>query len=105
MINHDHADDEPCPGPMTDDPQFSGLPASVVDNAKRARCSRCKEQIVTSKTVSGTVMVNYYVPALGVKQRAILCGACGLLLRELLHPEILGDPTYRAVVEELRSRW
>lgn len=93
------------PEPLTDDPRFSGLPASVVDNAKQAHCSRCKEQIVTSGAATGTVMVNYYIPALSVWRRAILCGRCGLLLRELLHPELLDDPTYLAASEMLRSSW
>lgn len=93
------------PEPATDDPRFSGLPASVVETAKKALCSRCKVQIVESEGKTGTVMVNYYVPALGVRQRTILCGKCGLLLRELLHPEVLDSPIYRAVVDDLRSNW
>lgn len=93
------------PEPLTDDPRFSGLAASTVDNAKKANCSRCKVQIVTAPGMTGTVMVNYYVPALSVRQRTILCGACGLLLRELLHPELLDNPVYQAVVAKLRSTW
>lgn len=93
------------PEPETDDPRFSGLPASVVETAKEARCSRCKDQIVTSSAMTGTVMVNYYVPALSVRQRTILCGKCGLLLRELLHPELTDNLMYQAAVEKLRSTW
>lgn len=93
------------PEPETDDPRFSGLPASVVETAKLANCSRCKDQIVTSSAMTGTVMVSYYVPALSVRQRTILCGKCGLLLRELLHPELTENPTYQAVVAQLRSTW
>lgn len=90
---------------LTNDPRFSGLPASVVENAKQAKCSRCKETVVESKAMTGTVMVNYYVPAVGVRQRTILCGLCGLLLRELLHPELADNPTYQAVKAELRARF
>lgn len=90
---------------MSDDPRFFGLPADVVEAAKRARCSRCKEQVVESAGVRGTVMVNYYVPALGARERAILCGPCGLLLRELLHPEVLDQPGYAAARDLLRSTW
>lgn len=93
------------PEPLTDDPRFAGLPASTVENAKQAKCSRCKEVVVEAPGMRGTVMVNYYVPALGVRQRVILCGPCGLLLRELLHPEILDSPQYLAASEMLRSSW
>jgi hypothetical protein len=93
------------PEPETDDPRFSGLPASVVENAKKAKCSRCKETVVESKAMTGTVMVNYYVPAVGVRQRTILCGLCGLLLRELLHPELADNPMYQAAKAELRARF
>lgn len=93
------------PEPLTDDPRFSDLPASVVETAKQAKCSRCKETVVESSAMTGTVMVNYYVPALSVRKRTILCGKCGLLLRELLHPEILDDPTYLAASEMLRGSW
>lgn len=89
----------------TDDPRFSGLPADIVEMAKQARCSRCKEQVVESAGVHGTVMVNYYLPSLGTRNRAILCGPCGLLLRELLCPEVLDQPGYQAARDLLRSSW
>lgn len=130
-MKHPHSDDEQCtplcrpnhyfddslgdpatctgdhnhPEPLTDDPRFSGLPASVVERAKRASCSRCKEAVVESAGMRGTVMINYYVPALGVRQRTILCGPCGLLLRELLHPELLDSPQYRAAKTLLQENW
>lgn len=81
------------------------LPQSVIDAASEAYCTRCKEQIVGSKSVTGTMMFNYYVPALGVRARGILCGACGIAFREFASPELADNPAYRAVVAELRSRW
>lgn len=95
------------PEPLTDDPRFSGLPAAVVETAKKAKCTRCDVQIVEQgdEKMAGTVMVSYYVPALGVKQRGFLCGPCGLAFREFLVPSLETNPLYRAVVTELRSRW
>ena len=91
--------------PETDDPRFSGLPASVVERAKKAACSRCGEQIIESKGLTGTVFLNLYVPAIGTRERLFLCGPCGLAAREFLHPALLDNPVYRAVVAELRSRF
>lgn len=93
------------PEPETDDPRFSGLPADVVERAKQAKCTRCGETVVESKGMQGTVMVNYYVPALGVRQRGILCGLCGLLFREFLVPAILDDPRYQEAKAELLRRF
>lgn len=93
------------PEPLTDDPRFSGLPATVVETAKTAKCTRCATTVVDEPSIAGTLMLQYYVPALGVRQRAILCGACGLAFREFLLPPLAEDPTYQAVVAELRSRW
>lgn len=93
------------PIPLTDDPRFSGLPASTVERAKSAHCSRCAAVVVDEPSIAGTLMLQYYVPALGVRQRAILCGACGLAFREFLLPSLAEDQTYQAVVAELRSRW
>lgn len=88
----------------TDDPRFSGLPASVVDTAKSANCSRCGCVVVESKAIAGTVMVSLYVPALGARERLILCGLCGLAAREFLHPELADSPVFQAVKEEVLRR-
>lgn len=93
------------PEPETDDPRFSGLPADVVETAKKAKCSRCKAVVVEESSVTGTVMVSYYVPALGVRQRGILCGKCGLAFREWLYPELADSPEFQAVKTELLRRF
>jgi hypothetical protein len=93
------------PEPLTDDPRFSGLPASVVETAKKARCTRCGIQVVESKGMTGTVMINLYVPALGARERLMLCGACGLAAREFLHPELVDNPVFQAVKAEFLARF
>lgn len=93
------------PEPETDDPRFSGLPASVVETAKSAVCTRCKVQVVEAKGLTGTVFLNLYVPALGARERLFLCGACGLATREFLHPELADSPVFQAVKAELLSRF
>lgn len=90
---------------LTDDPRFSGLPASVVENAGKAKCVRCGVRIIEEKGLVGAVMLQYYVPALSVRNRAVLCGTCGLAFREFLTPELAVDPVYQAAAAELRSRW
>lgn len=82
--------------PLTDDPRFSGLPASTVENAKQAKCSRCEEVVVETASMRGTVMVNYYVPAINVRRREILCGLCGLGFREFMYPHLVDNPQYQA---------
>ncbi len=69
--------------------------------AAGAACTRCKIQIISSPSVTGTVFVQYYVPALGVNERGFLCGACGLAFREFLLPELTGDPVFRSAKAEL----
>lgn len=81
---------------LTDDPRFEGMPAEVVDNAKKAKCARCEEVVVEAASMRGTVMVNYYVPALGKRDRVILCGMCGLAFREFIYPYLLDNPQYQA---------
>lgn len=93
------------PEPVTDDPRFSGLPASVVETAKGAKCTRCGDQIIESKALTGTVFLNLYVPALGARERLFLCGVCGLAAREWLHPELQGNPMFQAVKTELLKRF
>lgn len=66
---------------------------------------RCKEEIVESKSLLGTVLINWYVPATGTKPRGALCGNCGLLFREFMVPELLDDPVYRETAAKLRSAW
>lgn len=99
MSDHNH------PEPETEDERFSGLPAAVVDRAKEAKCSRCKIQVVESPAIRGTVMVSYYVPALGQRRRGVLCGACGIAFREFLMPELLDNPAYQQVAARLRQEW
>lgn len=93
------------PEPETDDPRFSGLPADVVETAKKAKCTRCGDQVVESKALTGTVFLNLYVPALGARERLFLCGVCGLAAREWLHPELQGNPMFQAVKTELLKRF
>lgn len=81
------------------------LPDEVIENASKAHCARCKVQIIAQPSVTGTVMVNYYVPALGVKDRGFLCGMCGLAFREFLMPELLDRPDFQAVKAQLQARW
>lgn len=90
---------------LTGDPRFEGLPDAVVEGAKSAYCSRCKIQIVEDPGMAGTVFVNYYVPAVGVRQRMFLCGNCGLAFREFLVPGLADDPLFQAVKAELQARW
>lgn len=82
--------------PPSDDPRFAGLPTEVIENALTAKCSRCGQQVVTAKSVTGTVMFNLVVPALGYRERGFLCGVHGLELKEFLHPEAAGNPEYQA---------
>lgn len=82
--------------PLTDDPRFEGMPAATVESAKQAKCARCETVVVEAGSIMGTVMVNYYVPALSVRRREILCGLCGLDFREFLHPWLKGDGAFQA---------
>lgn len=97
--DHNHPKPEPA------DSRFAGLPDDVIENAKKAICSRCKVQVVESKALLGTVFLQLYVPALGVRKRLFLCGACGIAAREFLHPEIADDPAFQMVKAELLSRF
>ncbi len=81
------------------------LPQEVIDKAREAVCARCQAVVVDEPSKTGTVMINYYVPALGVNERVYLCGACGLGFGEYLNPAKLSDPMYQAVKAELQSRW
>lgn len=81
------------------------LSVEEIEEAEKACCTRCKEQIASSRSVIGTLMFNYYLPALGARTRGIMCGACGLAFREFVCPDIASDPVYRVVAAELRSRW
>jgi hypothetical protein len=85
--------------------QHPDLPPRVIAKAREVACSRCAVVVVDSPSVEGTTMVNFYAPTSGMRRRAVLCGACGLLLREFLYPRLVDDPDYRAVAAELRSRW
>lgn len=73
-----------------------GLPAAVVEVAKQAFCARCKTQIAAQKAVQGTVFVNFLVPALGNRGRAVLCSPCGLAFREFMKPELLDDEQFQS---------
>ena len=90
-----------CGDPSAHEP----LPADVIETAKKANCSRCKIQIVGSKGLAGTVLYNLLVPLVGGRERGFLCGACGLALKEFLHPELADDATFQAVKLELQSRF
>lgn len=81
------------------------LPPEVIAKARDVKCSRCSVVVVDSSSVEGTTMVNFYAPTSGMRRRAVLCGACGLALREFLYPGLLDIPEYQAVAAELRSRW
>lgn len=87
------------------DPRLDGLPDEVIENASKAHCARCKEQIVAQESMTGTVFVNYYVPALGQRHREFLCGMCGLAFREFLYPELEQDQKFQTVKRMLQGRW
>jgi hypothetical protein len=78
---------------------------SFDEAARRVSCSRCKETVVESPGIVGTVMFNYYTPTTGLRHRGALCGPCGLSFREFLHPEISGDPVYQEAAARLREAW
>ena len=87
------------------DPRLDDLPDEVVENASKAYCARCKEQIVAQESMTGTVFVNYYVPALGKRHREFLCGMCGLAFREFIHPELEQNETFQNAKAMLQGRW
>lgn len=86
-------------------PEDHDLPQEVVDLARTALCVRCKAVVADEPSRMGTVLLSYYVPVLGVRERTFLCGACGLGFREFLNPEMADNPQYLAVKAELQSRW
>ncbi len=96
--DHNH----PEPEPETERPP---LPPEVIESAKKAECSRCKVKVVETKGAVGTVFLNIYVPGLGFRERLFLCGACGLAVREFLHPELADDAVFQAVKHELLARF
>ena len=84
---------------------FGDAPPELLAKAREAKCSRCEAVVVDEPSVTGTIMVSYYVPTLGVRHRVVLCGACGLAFREFIQPNLLQDPLYTAVKAELQARW
>lgn len=87
------------------DPRLDGLPDEVIKNASEAHCVRCGEQIIAQPSVTGTVMVNYYVPAQGVRERQFLCGLCGIAFQEFLRPSLLTNEAFQDMKVELQGRW
>ena len=85
--------------------ELEGLPDEVIANASEAHCVRCKEQIIAQVSMTGTIMLNYYVPATGTKSRAFLCGLCGLAFQEFLHPDLLTNEAFQDMKVELQGRW
>lgn len=84
---------------------MSEIDEELREAARAAKCVRCKESIVDSSSLTGTVLVNYYIPAVDRKERHALCGMCGILFRQFLHPELEVDPTFRAAAAMLRVNW
>lgn len=93
------------PEPETDDPRFSGLPASVVETAKQAHCERCKVQITEAPSLVGTIFVSYTIPSLGIRHRTFLCGDCGLAFREFLNPELVDFAPFQALKGMIQEKW
>lgn len=60
---------------------------SEEETAREARCALCGVTILDSPDREGTVFVNYYLPALGERNRLFLCGKDGLGLLEYLAGE------------------
>lgn len=87
------------------DPRLEGLPDEVVANAAEAHCERCKEQIISQPSVTGTVMLNYLVPAQEVRWRGFLCGLCGIAFQEFLRPDLLTNEAFQDMKVELQGRW
>lgn len=87
------------------DPLFEGMTDQEVDVAKSAECSRCQVKIVGSPSMVGTVMVSYYLPALSVRRRGMLCGACGIAFREFLAPGLADDAVFQTVKSALLAEW
>lgn len=80
------------------------LDAKAEAAARDAKCQRCKVVILEDPSKSGVVFGRLMVPMLGVSHTYQLCGRCGLLLRELIYPELDYDEKYQqiksALVEE-----
>lgn len=81
------------------------LPDDVMATAREAKCARCDAVVVDEPSIVGTVMLNYYVPATGLKDRVVLCGMCGLVFREFLRPEVLNNPAFQAAKAALQEKW
>lgn len=75
------------------------------DPAQEVCCARCGERIADSRSLIGTVMVSYYTPATGHRNRIILCGSCGLSFREFICPSVVGDAGFQQAAAELRGAW
>lgn len=79
----------------------------VLATAREAKCERCGIPVVDAPSATGTVLLNYYVPALGTKDRVFLCGEHGLEFREFLYPHVKEDPEYvnaKALLQEHFAR-
>lgn len=81
--------------PETGDPRFPGLSAETVEAASKAHCVRCAIRIVDAPSLAGTVFVSFMVPSVSVRDRAMLCGACGLAFREFLYPYLADDDGFQ----------
>lgn len=98
-------EDHNHPEPGSGNPRLQGVPQEMIDRASGATCSRCQVRLVDSRSVRGSVSFSLYVPAVGARDRGFVCGACGLALREFLHPELLHNPVFQAVKAELQSEF
>jgi ribosomal protein L37E len=93
------------PSEVTVEQVLGEMPPELAAKAQQANCTRCGVQIVRAKSMLGTIMVSYYVPALGIRQRGFLCGACGFGFREYLMPQLQEDATYTTIKDMLQAKW
>lgn len=72
---------------------------------KGIKCLRCTTEVVDEPSLSGTTLVNYFVPILDTKKRGVLCGKCSVLFMEFLDPLRTDNPLYQVAKQELLSQW
>lgn len=86
---------------------MSELFDELVAVAREAKCVRCDVPVIEAPGTQGIVMMNYFVPGVGKRERLFFCGPHGLEFREFLYPEILQDPVYagaKSALQELFNR-
>lgn len=90
---------------MSKDQPNSSSHKDLPEREVEVTCFRCRRNVLADSSALGMTVGTVETPATGGKLDFVLCGRCGLELKEFIVPALADDPDFPKAKAALLESW